>query len=411
MRKDWKEVRIKDFCTYVSRGVTPNYIDSSDYLVVNQATFSKGFFDIENIRFTDNNNQNALLKDNDLLMASTGGGVLGKVHFYKSLDNREYYADSHVTILRSNKGNTKYLYYLFAINYDFINSVLAKGSTNQTELQRDKLLNYVFNSPPLPTQHAIANYLDKKLGIIDRQIALLEKKRDRYNVLRKSLINQTVRQGLDKSAETKDSGIEWLGKIPKHWEVKRFKDLQLSFFTGFTPEADTFFASDGDTTWVTIADMQNKYVNSSNIDILAEIADKKGQQITPKGSLLFSFKLSIGKIAFAEKDLYTNEAIVSILPTKLVCLEYLYYLLPITLFENATENIYGAKMLNQKIINNMLFPIPPLPEQRTIAEYLDTQSGKIDRIVDNINAQLGKLAQLKKSLINECVTGERELES
>lgn len=96
-------MRIKDICSFVSRGTTPNYVDFSEYSVINQATFSKGFFDLENIRYTDNNKPNALVKDNDLLMASTGGGVLGKVYYYQKFDENKYYADSHVTILRTEK--------------------------------------------------------------------------------------------------------------------------------------------------------------------------------------------------------------------------------------------------------------------------------------------------------------------
>ena len=80
---------------------------------------------------------------------------------------------------------------------------------------------------------------------------------------------------------------------------------------------------------------------------------------------MFSFKLSIGKVAFASKDLFTNEAIVTLSPSKKYDLDYFYYYLPLVCDNNATENIYGAKMMNQKIIANMSFALPPLPEQRS----------------------------------------------
>ena len=122
---------------------------------------------------------------------------------------------------------------------------------------------------------------------------------------------------------------------------------------------------------------------------------------------MFSFKLSVGKIAFADKDLYTNEAIVSIPPNNGQCLEYYYYMLPNVLHENATENIYGAKMLNQKIIANMLMVVPPLPEQCAIATYLDDKCAKIDTIVSNLDKQISRYADLKCSLIDEVITGKR----
>ena len=82
-------------------------------------------------------------------------------------------------------------------------------------------------------------------------------------------------------------------------------------------------------------------------------------------------------------------------------------MLPNVLHENATENIYGAKMLNQKIIANMLMVVPPLPEQRAIATYLDDKCAKIDTIVSNLDKQISRYADLKRSLIDEVITGKR----
>jgi type I restriction enzyme, S subunit len=101
---------------------------------------------------------------------------------------------------------------------------------------------------------------------------------------------------------------------------------------------------------------------------------ESGITMTPKGSLPFSFKLSIGKIAFAGCDLYTNEAIISIENEKNVNLDYFYYTLPIFLVLNAKENIYGAKLLNQSLMFNTSLLYPPLSEQKAIADYLDTKT-------------------------------------
>jgi len=111
-------MRLKEICDYISRGTTPDYVDDSPYKVMNQATFSKGWLDESNIRYTSKNASEAQIKKGDLLMASTGGGVLGKVFFFDS-DDTSFYADSHVSILRNSKGKNmmKYLYYVFSIKY------------------------------------------------------------------------------------------------------------------------------------------------------------------------------------------------------------------------------------------------------------------------------------------------------
>lgn len=404
-------LRIKDICDYVSRGTTPDYVDEAANKVMNQATFSKGWIDESNIRYTSKTNKGARIMKGDLLMASTGGGVLGKVFFFD--DDNSFYADSHVTIMRNSKGANlmKYLYYYFYLRYDEINATMVKGSTNQTELQRNYLLSYELDVPTLADQQRMVTYLDTKLSEIDHQVSILTSKRDAYLRLKKSIINHAVTHGLDPNVKMKDSGIEWIGEVPEHWEMCRFKDAFRRWTTGITPDSKNYKYFESDIckgyTWVTISDFLEKYISQSNLNLSDESIKLFMPPLSLKGSLMFSFKLSVGKIAFADKDLYTNEAIVSIPPNNGQCLEYYYYMLPNVLHENATENIYGAKMLNQKIIANMLMVVPPLPEQCAIATYLDDKCAKIDTIVSNLDKQISRYGDLKRSLIDEVITGKR----
>lgn len=404
-------LRIKDICDYVSRGTTPDYVDEGANKVMNQATFSKGWIDESNIRYTSKANKGARIMKGDLLMASTGGGVLGKVFFFD--DDDSFYADSHVTIMRNSKGANlmKYLYYYFYLRYDEINATMVKGSTNQTELQRNYLLSYELDVPTLADQQRMVTYLDTKLSEIDTQMSILTSKRDAYLRLKKSIINHAVTRGLNPNVKMKDSGIEWIGEVPEHWEMCRFKDAFRRWTTGITPDSKNYKYFESDIckgyTWVTISDFLEKYISQSSLNLSDESIKLFMPPLSLKGSLMFSFKLSVGKIAFADKDLYTNEAIVSIPPNNGQCLEYYYYMLPNVLHENATENIYGAKMLNQKIIANMLMVVPPLPEQRAIATYLDDKCAKIDTIVSNLDKQISRYGDLKRSLIDEVITGKR----
>src|SRR5690606_224708 len=107
----------------------------------------------------------------------------------------------------------------------------------------------------------------------------------------------------------KDSGIEWIGEIPSHWEVKKVK-YNFSFRTGLTPSSGkTEYYEDGTHIWINISDLQKRIVSDSANKITDKAIEDYKPSIVPKGSLLYSFKLSVGKVAFNERDCYTNEAI------------------------------------------------------------------------------------------------------
>lgn len=226
----WEILKLKQIADFVNRGTTPNYVEHSNYKVINQATFSKGYFDFKNVKFTKeksnelSNLNKGRVENKDILLASTGGGVLGKVAYFE-IDDDNYFADSHVTIIRGNAPYffSKFYYYILSINYDQINGVLAQGSANQTELQRGWLLDLLFPVPSFSEQTFIANFLDRKTALIDKAISIKEKQIELFKERRQILIHKAVTRGLNPNVKMKDSGVEWIGEIPEGWEVKRLK--------------------------------------------------------------------------------------------------------------------------------------------------------------------------------------------
>ena len=182
----WEVRRLKTLFNYISRGITPNYVEQSNCRVVNQATFSKGFFDRDNQRFTVAMEYNdSFVRNGDILMASTGGGVLGKVYYFEGQEDNNV-ADSHVTIIRTDNKevNGKFYCYLFSTQYDMINAVMAKGSTNQTELQRQELTSLFVPVPTRKEQDEIVKHLDTLSEQIEtiivqyrNQISLLQERK------------------------------------------------------------------------------------------------------------------------------------------------------------------------------------------------------------------------------------------
>ena len=306
------------------------------------------------------------------------------------------------------KLDERYFSYLFRT--DIAKQIFKKNSRGimdmRLRLYFDKLGAITVPVPPFATQRAIASYIDTKVAQIEQQVELLSQKSVNYTQLKQSLIKETVTRGLDKSVPMKDSGVDLIGDIPEHWSIKRFKEIFNKTHSGWTPDTGKRESFEGKNIWVTIRDMGGIQITDSENKLSDKAIEDAGIKITPKGSLLFSFKLSIGKIGFAGCDLYTNEAIISIEDERNVNLNYFYYTLPIFLVLNAKENIYGAKLLNQGLIFNTSILLPPNLEQVAIAKYLDEKTEQIDRILAAINTKIETLNNLRKSLINDVVTGK-----
>ena len=405
-------LRIKEICDYVSRGTTPDYVDEGTNKVMNQATFSKGWIDESNIRYTSKANKGARIMKGDLLMASTGGGVLGKVFFFD--DDDSFYADSHVTIMRNSKGANlmKYLYYYFYLRYEEINATMVKGSTNQTELQRNYLLSYELDVPTLADQQRMITYLDTKLSEIDHQVSLLTSKRDAYLRLKKSIINHVVTHGLNPNVKMKDSGIEWIGEVPEHWEVKRMKELS-AIGSGTTPKSgEDKYYENGIHPWLNTSDVQDCVINEAKFSITDKaLNDYSVLKYYPIGTILIAMYGggTIGNVALMNISATINQACCAIVSNeKLLLPKYLFCYLKCHKKKIISLGFGGTQVnLSQAIIAQLPVVLPPLPEQRAIATYLDDKCAKIDTIVSNFGKQISRYADLKRSLIDEVITGKR----
>lgn len=340
-------------------------------------------------------------------MASTGGGVLGKVFFFDS-DNTSFYADSHVSILRNSKGGNlmKYLYYVFSIKYDEINATMVKGSTNQTELQRNYLLAYELDMPPLSKQQRIVDYLDEKLGNIDARIAVLEKQQNAYARLKKSIIHHAVTRGLNPDVSLKDSGVDWIGMIPEHWELRRFKSIftECKSITQ-TGEENLLSVSEYYGVARRIDKMEDGEYESRANSLIGYKVCKKNDLVI---NIMLAWKRGLG---FSNFDGIVSPAY-AVYRGKNIVPHYFHYLMRtdmyVTEYKRNSKGIIDSRLrMYTDRFNNIMSIFPPIPEQQTIADYLDEKCSKIDAAIENIGKQINALKRLKRALINEVITGQR----
>lgn len=203
-------------------------------------------------------------------------------------------------------------------------------------------------------------------------------------------------------AEYKDSGVGFLGEIPEHWIVSKVKYL-APFQVGWTPPTKNDSNFIGDNLWVNISDLKGKVINNTVKQISDKAALEASMDITPKGSLMYSFKLSVGTVSFAGCDMYTNEAIASFLHSAKLPLSYLYYALPKFVIENASTNIYGANILNQELIRNALLVKIPYIEAEKIANFLDHETTKIDHLIEKQQQLIELLKEKRQAVISYLV--------
>lgn len=401
-------MRLKSICDFVSRGSTPDYVDESPYKVMNQATFSKGFLDESKIRFTRNENKDAHIKKGDLLMASTGGGVLGKVYYFDS-DDKSFYADSHVSILRNSKGRhlMKYLYYYFSIKYDEINETMVKGSTNQTELQRNYLIAHEIDMPPIETQKKIVSYLDAKIASIDKRIEILEKQSKAYTRLKKSIVHHAVTQGLNSSVTLKNSGVAWIGMIPSNWDIKRIKDVSEINKKTLPENTDSNYKFQ----YIDISNVdENGKINNGDIMLFSE-APSRARRIVQKNDIIVSTVRTYLR-AIAQIDFNANDTIVStgfaVLSPLGVNSKFLLYSIRDNIIVDAIcsqSSGVSYPAISASRLSAISIPCPPIDEQQAIANYLDEKCARIDASIENIKKQIDLSTRLKNAVIYEALKG------
>lgn len=203
--------------------------------------------------------------------------------------------------------------------------------------------------------------------------------------------------------EYKPSGFDWLPEVPAHW-VDRKIARDIPFVVGWTPPSGKDEYYDGDFPWVTIADMTQMSVEDTKSKISHLAVQDKGAKVVPAGSMLFSFKLSVGKIAFLTIDSYTNEAIAGFLSCGPLDLEYWKYAAPEFIPRYGRENIYGATLLNQELISSVRFSAPARAEQTQIARFLDHETARIDALIEEQQRLIELLKEKRQAVIFQAVT-------
>ncbi|MDE6835232.1 MAG: restriction endonuclease subunit S [Ruminococcus sp.] len=275
-------------------------------------------------------------------------------------------------------------------------------------INNSKFKNSKFPYPPIEEQEKISAYLDEKCGYIDNIISGLKKQTDLLAEYKKALITETVTKGLNKDVKMKDSGIEWIGKMPAHWQMKKLK-----YIAELSPHCDfSKISAETEIEYLPMEYIKNGYY-IHNSGKYSEVPDS----LTPfeSGDIVFAKVTPCfenGNIAIMNNIGVGSSELYVIRPYAINRMFIFFWLQNSGFIHKAVYSMTGMgglKRVPSQFINNLPVLLPPAEEQEKISTYLDEKCKTIDKIISDKKRQIQTIEDYKKSLIYEVVTGKKEI--
>jgi len=345
----------------------------------------------------------------------------GKGAIMRNLQNSVGFGTTELTVIRPGPSlNNEYLYYL-TISRDFRKNGEAwmYGAGGQKRVPDDFVRELRFAFPPLSEQQAIADFLESETERIDLLIGKKKKFVELLKEKRTALISHAVTKGLNPKVKMKLSGVEWLGDMPEHWEVKRLKDLLLhkkgAIKTG--PFGSQLLSSEMYESEVKVYNQRsvidNDFEFGENYISEEKFLELKEFQTYP-GDFLITTRGTIGRCAILPENsekgilhpclmrLQTEKRKVQDRFLEILIEESNFILEQLKIKSNGTT----IDVIYQDSLKNVLVLIPPLPEQQNIVAYLDREMSKIDSLMSKVETAIEKLKEYRTALISAAVTGK-----
>lgn len=367
--------------------LTMDYLRSRDNKIVKYPTTSIGLFKIEE-------SEALVLWDGanagEFILSKKGylGSTMAKISGYK-----EYF-------------NNLYFYYFLKMleptSKDFANG------TTIPHFDASILINYHYPIPPIDEQIVIGSYLDAATSKIDKAIAMQQKMIDLLNERKQIIIQNAVTKGLDENVEMKDSGVEWIGMIPKHWEILKLKRC-ASIKTGTTPPTnERKYFDGGRISWFTPGDLNDLHLKFASKTITQKAIDDKVGRLFPAKTIYFvGIGATVAKVSACDFAASSNQQINAI-----ICNESLDYIFATYVLKSEQEfirnmaNYVTLPIINQSDTGLIDMIVPPKSEQQAIVAYLGKEMQRFDSAISNCQRQITLLQERKQIIINEVVTGK-----
>jgi type I restriction enzyme S subunit len=376
--------------------------NDSDIVCIRIADFDYDRLCVSDTNLTLRNVENAVVEKKqlvigDLLIEKSGGGQqtpVGRVVMNNI--NKPAICSNFIHAISTNAvASSKFLLYVFCTMYNKrVNLLYFMQTTGIQNLQIHDYLNQHIYLPMYAEQEKIASFLDTKCGEIDELVDLESQMIDELKAYKQSIITEAVTRGLNPNVPMRDSGIEWIGEIPQHWNANRLK----FFCTIQTGDSDTQDAVDDG--------IYNFYVRSPFI----ERSNK--YTFEGEGILMAGDGAGAGRVFHHAYGKYAvHQRVYRLANFENVNTDYLYYYLSSTFSREMDRGSAQSTVPSVRLpmLKDFMITLPPLNEQQEIAKYLDSKCADIDALIALRQEKIDTLKEYKKSLIFEYVTGKKQV--
>ena len=413
--KNWGICPLKYLCSYNNETLPENTNGEYefDYVDIGSVTYGKGIGNYQHLKFSKAPSRaRRLVKTGDIILSTVRTYLKATAQIPENV--YPIVVSTGYLTLRANKQIIPN-FLKYSVQQDaFISEIEAKSSgvsypaINASEAVRTGVI-----VPPIEDQQRIADYLDTKCARIDSIRKNVEAEIEALKQYKKSVITEAVTKGLDKNVEMKDSGVEWIGKIPKHWEVYKVKYATSLIGSGTTPKSYILEYYDGDIPWIQSGDLYRREYITSTLTTVTEKALRDNSTLTlyePPYLVIAMYGASIGNCAISNIRACVNQACCVLKINSQNSLHFLKYWFILSQ-DNFIQKAVGGGQPNisQIKIKQHFFVKVPIKEQNKIVKFLDSKCSEIDAIIASKQKQLEVLSDYKKSLIYEVVTGKKEV--
>ena len=309
--------------------------------------------------------------------------------------------------------NSTYFYYCMSIFTEQFE--LVSAGTTFKEIAASTFASFLLPCPPLSQQNEIVNFLDKEISHVDSMLFHIRSSIEEYKKLKQAVITQAVTKGVRGEREMKDSGVEWIGKIPRE-----FDPVQLKFFCKLITDGTHFSPTTVENGWpyITAGDVHGIGLDYNSAKRISEedfqLLVTQGCQPLKGDVLLVKDGATTGRVGFVDSDTpcVILSSVAMLRPADNTDGHYLMYLLASDFLQKQIlVSMAGSAMPRTTLtkLTKYIGLLPPLHEQKEIANYLDAKCAEIDGLIAKKEQLVKELEGYKKSLIYEVVTGKREV--